>query len=553
MANYFIFSTLSGVTTARVVTRWGFCPDAEVSNLPLESGEVVTTHPTYSPDLTDDQEIVFNQTTSVLSIRTRTKTTNQLDREGRREIARLLRNSDAIMTTDIQSMTSFRRYAEWTAYRKLLRNLPNVAGWPTSIIWPTPPVTVFPVPPLAPFFRISAADVRSYTGTLTTTRAGAVATRWNRQGLMETVAANKTRVDFDPLTGTAIGFMCEGASTNVCLQSQSIGTAPWTRTRATATSGPKLGPFGVAMQKLMSDATAASTHTLDQTFTVATAGVPAWVKVHVAAAEYPGIQVVLTNTGMTTFTASFNAATGAMSPANSFLSFNKGSGIWEINTYCIPVSTGAGALTVMVRLFDGTSPTFNGDVAKGVYVDCIQVEFAQSYSSFIPTTTAAVTRNADDHDLVFSTDDFNPALFSVYCEARYNGGGAFNSGNRYAFAIDNNTANNLVGFCNDTGKAHGMRIIRTGTTELAVPGNSPSNFDLIPAAARIIAGDIAISNDGVNVVTSAITNVPQFALLAPRLKLGRNSAGNYLNGHVREVMLFSGEALTNAQLIALAA
>lgn len=245
--------------------------------------------------------------------------------------------------------------------------------------------------------------------------------------------------------------------------------------------------------------------------------------------------------------------TGAMSPANSFLSFNKGSGIWEINTYCIPVTTGAGALTVMVRLFDGTSPTFNGDVAKGVYVDCIQVEFAQSYSSFIPTTTAAVTRNADDHDLVFSTDDFNPALFSVYCEARYNGGGAFNSGNRYAFAIDNNTANNLVGFCNDTGKAHGMRIIRTGTTELAVPGNSPSNFDLIPAAARIIAGDIAISNDGVNVVTSAITNVPQFALLAPRLKLGRNSAGNYLNGHVREVMLFSGEALTNAQLIALAA
>ena len=68
-----------------------------------------------------------------------------------------------------------------------------------------------------------------------------------------------------------------------------------------------------------------------------------------------------------------------------------------------------------------------------------------------------------------------------------------------------------------------------------------------------MAGDIAISNDGLTVLTSAVTNIPQFSLLSPRLRLGRNNAGNHLCGHIRELALYSGEALTNAELIALAA
>jgi hypothetical protein len=75
----------------------------------------------------------------------------------------------------------------------------------------------------------------------------------------------------------------------------------------------------------------------------------------------------------------------------------------------------------------------------------------------------------------------------------------------------------------------------------------------VPAAARVVAGDIAISNDGVSVQTSANMNVPQFALIAPRLRLGRNAAGNHLGGHIRELVIYSGEALSNAELIALAA
>ena len=553
--NYFVFSTLSGTTTARVVIRMGTCPGDEVANIPLDAGDAITTHPTYAPTLTDDQEIVFNQTTSVLSVRTRTKPTLQLDSEARRERARLLAIADTIMTTDIKDITSFRRYNEWATYRKLLRDLPDTAGWPASILWPTSPASVFPLPPMAPFFRISAADPKTYAGILTTTRAGAVATRWNRQGLMETVAANKTRVDFDPVTGVVIGFMSEPASTNVCLQSQSVGTAPWTLTRATAALAARAGPFGtMTMTKLTSDATAASTHIAQQSFAVATAGVLAWFKFHIAAGEYPGIQIALVNTGMTTITATFNAATGVMSPADVFQATLKSNGIWEINTYCIPQTTGAGALALTVRIHDGTTPTFNGDTAKGVYIDCVQVEFGGVFTSYIPTTTVAVTRNADDHDLVFNSDDFNPAMFSVYCEAKYNAGAFLGApGTRYAFAIDNGTVNNVIAFSNNSGAAHGLTIIRAGVTELAIAGSRPFSFDLVAAAARIVAGDIAMSNNGTSVFTSAITNIPQFQLLNPRLRIGRNNAGNHLCGHVRELALYSGEALTNAELIALAA
>ena len=80
------------------------------------------------------------------------------------------------------------------------------------------------------------------------------------------------------------------------------------------------------------------------------------------------------------------------------------------------------------------------------------MEFGGVYTSYIPTTTAAVTRNADDHDLVFNSDDFNPAMFSVYCEAKYNAGAFLGAaGTRYAFAIDNGTVNNVIGFSNNSG------------------------------------------------------------------------------------------------------
>lgn len=553
--NFYVYSTVLGTATARPIVRSGTKAADEIGTIPLDANEVIVTHPTYAPLVSDDQEIVYNTVVPGFAVQTRTKTTGELTSKALREVAKLLRDSDQNVSTDLRDITSLRRYSEWLTYRKLLRDVPTQAGYPATVVYPTPPSAVMPAPPTAPFFRISAADRRTWKDVLTTTRAGAVATRWNRQGLMETALANTTRVDYDPVTGETLGFLSEPSAQNVCLQSQSIGTAPWALTRATQSLAANLGPFGTStMTKLISDASLANTHFISQSFAVATAGVPAWVTLHVVSAEYPGVNIALSNTGMTTTNYSFNAATGAMTPAASFIATKKGVDLWEIITYCIPVTTGAGALQLQIRLFDGTTTAFNGDAAKGVFVDCCQVEFGAFPTTYIPTTTAAVTRNADDHDLTFTSDDVNPAAFSVYCEAQYNAGAAFGTaGSRYAFAIDNATVSNLIGFCNLGSTANGLRIVKAGVQELALNGSRPGVFTLVPAAARIEPGKIALCSDGATVQTSAVTNIPQFQLLSPRLRLGRNAGGNHLGGRIRELAIYCGEQLSNAELIALAA
>ena len=49
----------------------------------------------------------------------------------------LLQESD--WTDTVSAQTRLTNYAEWQTYRQALRDIPTQKGYPTDIVWPTPP------------------------------------------------------------------------------------------------------------------------------------------------------------------------------------------------------------------------------------------------------------------------------------------------------------------------------------------------------------------------------------------------------------------------------
>lgn len=91
------------------------------------------------------------------------------------------------------------------------------------------PLTVNNLPTIRPSLLLDFANSRSVDQRITFARA-TPATRTNEKGLIETVAANVPRLDFDPVTGECKGLLIEEARTNLLLNSLIDGTNLGTQT-----------------------------------------------------------------------------------------------------------------------------------------------------------------------------------------------------------------------------------------------------------------------------------------------------------------------------------
>jgi hypothetical protein len=65
------------------------------------------------------------------------------------------------------------------------------------------------------------------------TRSGS-ATRMGPRGLVEAVAADVLRHDYDPASGVYLGWLVEESRTNLALHGRDQSVAPWTRSNMTA-------------------------------------------------------------------------------------------------------------------------------------------------------------------------------------------------------------------------------------------------------------------------------------------------------------------------------
>ena len=261
-------------------------------------------------------------------------------------------------------------------------------------------------------FYAPFADAGSGSVSLVASGAGAsqaatftratTATTVDSSGLIVSVASGVARSYYDPTTLEYRGYLAEGARTNLLLRSEEFDNASWTKTDTTITANSIVAPDGATTADLMTEGSA-GTARVDQAATItanATVTVSRFIKR--GDTDWVRLEVFETAVGGNRIDGWFNLATGSVGSATN-TGTATGASV-SIKAYsngfyrCIlsgAVNNGATAVTFMSA--SATANASTSRVASSTrYEWGAQFENSASFaSSYIPTTTAAVTRNAD--------------------------------------------------------------------------------------------------------------------------------------------------------------
>lgn len=257
------------------------------------------------------------------------------------------------------------------------------------MITPTfsPTATERVLPKLALDFTTAVLD-----GRVTVTRALNTATRINSSGYIEAVNANLPRFDYSPTSiGTCRGILIEEARTNLLLYSSDFSNPAWAKTNITATPNAILAPDGtVTAYKLEATGSASVIQTVTATATshtytifakqgsAANQGARFLLRNGTTATNLLGVLVDYSN-GSFIYTVGSSGATVEAYP----------NGWWKIT---LVVTTGI-AVGNSILAYVGFSGT--GAAGQFLYAWGAQLEAGAFATSYIPTTTTSLTRNAD--------------------------------------------------------------------------------------------------------------------------------------------------------------
>lgn len=261
----------------------------------------------------------------------------------------------------------------------------------------SPTVTERVLPRMALDFTTASLDSR-----VTVTRALNTATRINSSGYIEIVNANLPRFDFSPTSvGTCRGLLIEESRANLVLQSSDFTTASWTKTDTTPTAASGTSPDGTNTATLLTQGSAATSEVW-QSFVVGAGNTVTYSR-YVKPGNAQWYMLQIRNGGATSFAYAFfdltNGVVGSTSSSGGFATLS-GSTITNVGNGWFRVT-----FTVMIGASFGTAVFASSSVAGNNnaaplsggtrYEWGCQAEVGTFATSYIPTTTASLTRNAD--------------------------------------------------------------------------------------------------------------------------------------------------------------
>ncbi len=279
----------------------------------------------------------------------------------------------------------------------------------------------------------------SGAGDFTVTRA-TNATRVNASGLIESVASGIPRLDY-PIGGGCPALLVEPSGSNLVVQSQNWLASGWRSdatanvTTVSATTGT-LDPLGTYTANAISPTSGSTSHLKvgsDSAIsftsgTVYTAS--AFFKQGVGnAGRYIQIAWPATRFAANTF-ANFDLELGTVALVTGSTVTadieNYGNGWYRCRCTNTCISTGTGANGISIALIETSGatrlPTFTGTTTDVLYGWGAQLETGSVATSYIPTTTAAVTRNADAIRVSGAVSgSIGQTVGTIYCEFAYFG------------------------------------------------------------------------------------------------------------------------------------
>ena len=388
-------------------------------------------------------------------------------------------------------------------------------------------------------------------------------TYFDASGVLTTAAINGPRFDhvYNGSSWVSKGLLIEEARTNSLIQSGDISNAAYTKSFLTAPVSAVLSPDNATYSNALTEDTTTNLHRFYRN-TVATAGkiVTASVFLKADTARYAVICqsdnvdfrsfcVADLQTGTITNSGVVSAATGA-SYLGSTIS-DCGNGWYRVSLTGTNLNTDGNYYTQVGISNSSTSTGFPSYLGSGkiLYAFGIQLEFDSSFpTSYIPTTTAAVTRSADVCQITGGdfSGFYNQSEGSFAVE--YDRVGVDNSKDSEAIQVTNSSGAHqyyIDGFGGN--EVANFYISPTTQASLALGSVSASGIYVRTAIAYKI-NDFAASRNGAAVITDTSGTVPT----VDRMGIGRDiAANNYtLNGHISRLRYYNTRLL-DSQLVAL--
>jgi len=364
------------------------------------------------------------------------------------------------------------------------------------------------------------------------------ATYFDETGILRVANPNTPRFDYNPSTLAAQGFLIEESRTNLALQSEDFATT-WTVTGATVSANATSAPSGTTTADKLQEDTSTGSHLVTQNITFTAASHTA--SIFAKKAERDWIRVLFFD-GTNTFSAFFNLNTGTVGTVTGTGATasiqNVGNG-WYRCAVTATASAGSGSFAPRVALADNNS-SYAGSTGSGIFIWGAQLEAGAFPTSYIPTTTTALTRSADVASVNTLSPWFNSVAGTLYSESQ--------------LTRQNATAGLNTFYIWDTGTSEIKTFYRaSGATGAAVISSSSLQADLTPTAVipantitklalAYAANDFAASGNGGAAVTDTAGTVPSGL---SQVLLGGPSG--ILNGYLRRITYYPVR-LTNAQL-----
>lgn len=378
---------------------------------------------------------------------------------------------------------------------------------------------------------------------ITFTRATS-GTYFDSSGVLQTASSGAARFDHRLESGSWVnkGLLIEEQRTNLALRSEEFevsGSGLWNPARVTITANDETAPDGNTTADAMFETTDNNSHVLFQTRTVGattTYAFSVYVKANgrnvvrlqmQATTNWAEAYYYLTDQTITSST----SGTGVLSGTSIE---DVGNGWYRLILIGYSGQTNTN-ITIGAALDDGTL-VYTGDVTKGLYLWGAQLEAGAFPTSYIKTTTASVTRNADQASMTSTnfSDWYNATEGTAFWQGDTVVDPVVTGGSSAFWSISDNGGTERIQL---TGGSSGSDNV---TNSFLVDGNvlqanmqqiiTPFANVTIKNAFALKQDDFATSTDGNTVVTDTSGTMPT----VNRLYFGARYDGTTLfaNGHI---------------------
>jgi hypothetical protein len=395
-----------------------------------------------------------------------------------------------------------------------------------------------------------------------------LATRVNASGFIETVADNVPRLDY-PLGGIANGcpgLLVEPSGTNVVVQSQNWLASGWRDdatsnvTTVTATTGTR-DPLGTNTANAISPTSGSTSHlkigsdgaisftsgtiySSSAFFKQGTGNAGRYVQLNFPTAQFG--QLGYANFDLQLGAVSVVSGTSAdTNRAASIENYGNGWYRCRFTATCNASGTGNGISVALIETSGATRiPSFAGTVTDVLYGWGAQTETGSIATSYIPTTTAAITRAADTITKTGVSSLIGQTEGTIYAEVVLS---RVNTSPLITISDGSDSNRIQIAFASATSLIAIIRIAGANANYTVTIPTIPATGGVYKMALGYKTDDYCFALNGTAYASTASRGVPA----CNKIGLGTSATdGAFLNDRIRASALYPTR-LTNAQLQAL--